>query len=264
MTGLVNQLSDIQLYLCLSVVVCLFAGTALFIIHRKKNQSEEQHNKQVKNLLGEIRILRDQLEGNTLRYNLNPHFVFNSLNNLQYFINSGEKKIALSYVSRFSKFMRQIILLAGAPKGTLQEEATILRQYLELEKLRFEDKFDFTVTVPENLSFVNISIPAMSLYHVVENIIYGRALNSTNHVHIKINFEYMQDRICFTVEDNAVIAAADNKYATQPNKLAEQLQALNETNDGKIQAQINSYDNARQLVEVKFYIENAEIEELAA
>lgn len=265
MTRLVNQLPDIYLYLCLSVVVCLLTGITVFIIRYNKNKSSKLYTRQLNNLLDEIKILRDQLEGNTLRYHLNPHFVFNSLNNLQYFINSGEKKIALSYVSRFAKFMRQVILLAGAPKGTLQEETTILRQYLDLEKLRFDDKFDFTVTVPENLSLVNIPVPAMALYHVVENIIYDRALNSMNHVHIKINFEYMQDCICFTVEDNAVFAEADNKHATRPGKLAEQLQALNETNKGKILAQISNQNNTGgQLVEVKFYIEKAEIEELAA
>src|SRR3546814_20070875 len=75
-----------------------------------------------------------------LQAQINPHFVFNSLNDLQYYINKGDTNTSLTYVSRFSRFIRELITQANEPEITLAQEEQFLKLYLDLEKMRFAGK----------------------------------------------------------------------------------------------------------------------------
>lgn len=180
---------------------------------------------------------------------LNPHFIFNSLNHIQYFINNGEKAVALSYVSRFSKFMRQLTTLSNTNYCTIQEELLLIGRYLELEKIRFENKFDYSITIPRNTGADDVQIPSLILYRLVEDIVYGRVLKSLNSVFIKINFDYRQSYIFFTLEDNIPLQGQDTT--------TQQLNMLNNIYSDSIvatQAVVLNTDNSicGSLLEVKF------------
>jgi LytS/YehU family sensor histidine kinase len=159
---------------------------------------------------------------------LDPHFIFNSLNHIQYFINNEEKAVALAYVSRFSKFMRQLIALSNTATSAIQDEVLLLGRYLELEKIRFEEKFDYSITILRHTGIETIKIPSLMLYHIASIMVYYRVLNSLNPVNIKINFEYSQQFISFTWEDNIILQESNNDTERQ-DKLTELLKDWNKT-----------------------------------
>ena len=82
-----------------------------------------------------------------LRAQMNPHFLFNSLNSIQHFIIKNKPKEAVDYLNRFSRLVRMILNNSRSKAVTLKEDLESLRLYLELENLRFKNRFDFQINV---------------------------------------------------------------------------------------------------------------------
>lgn len=115
-----------------------------------------------------------ELELKALRSQMNPHFIFNSLNSIQYFILKKEPKDAYNYLTKFSSLMRMILQNSKHKSISLQAEHDWLKTYLELENLRMENTLDFNITIDKNLHPDRIYVPTMVLQPYVENaIIHG-------------------------------------------------------------------------------------------
>ena len=82
---------------------------------------------------------------------MNQHFIYNTLNQIQYFINKGEKEASLAYISKLSRLLRQWMYDAEQPYVSIADEIALLESYLALEQMRFADRFSFEVAtgVPE-------------------------------------------------------------------------------------------------------------------
>ncbi|GGA98036.1 hypothetical protein GCM10011511_21690 [Puia dinghuensis] len=146
-----------------------------------------------------------ELEQMALRSQMNPHFIFNSLNSIQLFVMEKDVRGANEYITHFSRLIRQTLDISAKAAITLQEETDYLSTYLELEKRRFEYAFDYTLSVDAELNKRELSIPPMILQPYVENaIVHGIAhrIDKKGYITIKIesDFYYL---IC-TVEDNGV------------------------------------------------------------
>lgn len=116
----------------------------------------------------------DQMKLQALRAQMNPHFLFNSLNSIQHFINSNEKREANKYLSKFAKLMRLTLDNSKKQGVSIFDEINALELYLELEKLRFEDKFSFEINVDSNIDLETTYIPSMLIQPFIENsIIHG-------------------------------------------------------------------------------------------
>lgn len=116
------------------------------------------------------------LEQQSLNASMNRHFIFNSLNSIQYFINSSDKISANKYLSSFAKLIRKNLDSSSANNFivTLQEEMERIELYLSLEKMRFSGKFDYQIEMGAGIDVENIEIPSMILQPFVENsIIHG-------------------------------------------------------------------------------------------
>ncbi len=100
---------------------------------------------------------------------MNPHFVFNALNSIQYFITTNSKKTALSYLSNFGKLIRYNLRLLGKESVDIHEEINMLTIYLNIQKLRYNDQFNYTINV--NPSQVEAHIPTLLIHTLFENII---------------------------------------------------------------------------------------------
>lgn len=110
-----------------------------------------------------------QAELNSLRTQLNSHFVFNSLSSLQHFIMGNEKKLALTYLSKFATLMRMILANAGKALISLAEEKKFLELYLFMESVRFDNKFAFIMEIDPAIDPETVNIPPMLLQPLVEN-----------------------------------------------------------------------------------------------
>lgn len=127
---------------------------------------EKQRTKQFNRVIG--------LKIKALQYQLDPHFIFNSLNSIQSYILDDKEDKALEYLSDFSMVLRNNIDNANKDMISLTEELAYLKLYLKLEQMRFEEKFSFLINVDENINPHNIKMPPMLIQPFLEHAIkYG-------------------------------------------------------------------------------------------
>ncbi|MBO6880334.1 histidine kinase, partial [Winogradskyella sp.] len=112
-------------------------GIALFIINR--NRSLEQ-DKQILTI-----------EQDMLRSQMNPHFIFNSLNSIKLYIINNEKENAVYYLNKFSKLIRKILIASKEKETTLHDELETMKLYMNIENIRFDNEIDFNINVDESI-----------------------------------------------------------------------------------------------------------------
>ncbi len=126
-----------------------------------------------------------------LRSQMNPHFVFNSLAAIQYYINNNETETSERYLVKFSKLIRQFFELSKEKEITLADEITLPKNYLDIEKLRFKEKLNYTINVDENIITEEFKIPTMILQPIVENAVNHGIFNKEENGNIMLNFKYL-------------------------------------------------------------------------
>lgn len=158
------------------------------------------------------------LEQQSLNASMNRHFIFNSLNSIQYFINSSNKLAANKYLTSFAKLIRKNLDSSQANNFivTLREEMERIELYLSLEKMRFEGKFEYVIDLDEEIDTDSIEIPSMILQPFVENsIIHGvLPLQRPGRIDIRVYLEY--GFLVFEVVDNGV--GIDNSLQLKKNR----------------------------------------------
>jgi two-component sensor histidine kinase len=138
----------------------------------------------------------------SLRLHMNPHFIFNSLTSLQSFIVTKKNEEAEEYISSFSNMIRSVMSYSVVGEITLSEEIEFLKQYIELELIRFDDQFHYTVSVSEDIQPETIIIPSLLIQPLVENAV-KHGLTGLNHkATLKVLFTMYNGKLYCTVEDN--------------------------------------------------------------
>src|SRR5690606_878010 len=112
-----------------------------------------------------------EMEMQALRSQMNPHFIFNSLNSIRHQILTKNYENASSYLVRFARLLRKILHNSRVPVIPLSEEIDLISLYLQLEKLRFGDLFEYHITITPDLDTERILIPSMLLQPFVEYVI---------------------------------------------------------------------------------------------
>lgn len=145
-----------------------------------------------------------QLEMKALRAQMNPHFIFNSLGSIQHLIRRDQKPEALQYLSKFSQLLRQILDSSNHSTVSLKEEVELLENYIELEALRFDGRFEYRLKVDEALDVYNLEIPILLIQPHVENAILHGLLPKKGEARLDIQFIDRGAEILCTVEDNGI------------------------------------------------------------
>ncbi|OUS18097.1 histidine kinase transcriptional regulator protein [Nonlabens dokdonensis] len=159
---------------------------SLFLtFNKRKNQLLQE--KLEERLAAQKRQHKSEL--NALRSQLNPHFVHNSLNAIQYYIQRNEVEISEHYLTKFSKLMRLFFDYSRKKQITLEEEISFLNKYLEIEKMRFEEKLNYKITIDPELDTDNTVIPTMLLQPMVENSVNHGIFHKPEPGFIEISFE---------------------------------------------------------------------------
>jgi PAS domain S-box-containing protein len=147
--------------------------------------------------IGELKLM-------ALRSVMNPHFIFNALNSIQYFIAKNDRKNAINYLSTFSKLIRGILTNSVNNKIKLAEELDQLKYYVDLELVRFDNKFDFVMKVEPGLDLDNIEIPSLLIQPYVENAILHGLYSKQGRGLLTITVKEDNGNILFEIEDNGV------------------------------------------------------------
>ncbi|MES2798824.1 MAG: two-component regulator propeller domain-containing protein [Bacteroidota bacterium] len=157
------------------------------------------------------------LEQRSLNASMNRHFIFNSLNSIQYFINTQDKLSANRFLTNFAKLIRKN--LDSSEEGnqvTLAQELDRLDLYLSLESMRFKDRFSYSITCDEEVEQDEIIIPAMILQPFVENsIIHGILPNEDKVGKIEVDINMVDEYLVINLSDNGVGIEESKKNKTE-------------------------------------------------
>ncbi|PCJ87062.1 MAG: hypothetical protein COA57_05125 [Flavobacteriales bacterium] len=184
-------------FLLLEVIgMGLFMSIVIYYIIVRVNMREQRRIS--------FRMKLAEAEQQALRAQINPHFIFNSLNTIQRFIIKNEKETAYVYLEKFGSLIRKILKNSREELIPIQEELETLELYLELEKKRFEEEFDYVFTIDPQIETNNIKIPTMLLQPLVENSIKHGIMPSKTRGEIVVNITKAEEVIICSVQDNGI------------------------------------------------------------
>lgn len=139
-----------------------------------------------------------------LQSQMNPHFLFNSLNSINNFVLKSEVEKASDYITKFSRLIRVILNSSSSPTSTLAEELGILSLYVKLEQMRVNGGFDYVVNVEENLNLEPIKVPPLFLQPFIENAIWHGIMKKDGYKLIELSIKKEDDKIVCTIVDNGI------------------------------------------------------------
>lgn len=177
------------------IVLILLVSMVVWLYWRRLRKIKARHE-----LESSIDLYRQQ----SLTRQMDPHFVFNSLNSIQSYIMKSDRLAASSYLSKFSKLMRLILSNSQASNVLLKDEVQALNLYLELESLRFQHKFEYELKVAREIDANLTYIPAFLIQPFVENAIWHGIMHLKGQGRITIEFIRKGEQIICYVEDNGV------------------------------------------------------------
>lgn len=179
-TYIFNTLFDpFDIIYILNISIYLIVWQVLYILYilRERNRLEEMNNLK-------LQALNQEVELSNLRSQLNPHFMFNALNSVKALIDE-DKKAAKYSINLLSNVLRSILLSGKQQRVTLEDELQLIKDYLALEKIRFEDRLVIEYKIED--SILKELIPPLLLQTLVENSIKHGVAQRVNPTHVLIN-----------------------------------------------------------------------------
>jgi ligand-binding sensor domain-containing protein len=229
------------------VFLTLTALLVWFIIHRI--QKREQEKTTISKRIGELEQLARKAQ-------MNPHFIFNSLNSIQQYVMDADITGANKFISGFSRLIRQTLDFSSKPEISLEQELDYLSNYLELERTRLENAFSWSVTVAEDVHAADYFIPPMILQPFVENSVrHGLRFRRDRDGKVSIDIKKENDHLICILEDNGIgrkaalqfKSANAIEYQSKGMSLtAERIAMLNKDNSEKITMQIDDLEDDQQ------------------
>lgn len=139
-----------------------------------------------------------------LRQQMNPHFIFNTLNSIQYYMYRHDKLATNEYLTKFSNLMRKVLENSQHTSVPLQDELDALNLYLELEKIRFKEKFDYEISIDEEIDTIMYKVPTMLIQPYVENSICHGLIPAEEKGRIRVDLKLKKNYISCIIEDNGI------------------------------------------------------------
>ena len=202
-----NEIKQLKLdrafYIILSIIAfLLLAAIGLFAYSRYRRQKNAR--------------TRLQYELQSLRSQMNPHFIFNSLNSIHKYIWDNQAEEASEYLTKFSRLIRMILENSRVPSIYLKNEIDFLNLYVELELLRFHEKFVYNIEAPPQVDANEILIPSMIIQPFVENAIWhGLAPKESGKGKLSIRFSIENTVMVCEIEDNGIGREKANKLKAE-------------------------------------------------
>ena len=145
---------------------------------------------------------KNQIKQKLLITQMNPHFIFNSVQNIESLIDNKQNDEAVVYLGKFSKLTRQILENSNENYISLEEELEMIENYLSIQQLLYENKFKFTILVEKEIDTESIFLPPMLAQPFIENAIKHGLSNTLENGKIAIHFYLKENKLFFEVTDN--------------------------------------------------------------
>lgn len=235
-----------QWWFYLILLVLLFTYYKVTLTKIEKKQLIKLENERVSK-----QLVLSQLEN--LRSQMNPHFIFNVLNSIQEYIISNDKYAASLYLSEFSKLIRMYLEHSRKEEISLDEEVKALKIYLELEKNRFEEDFEYIISLNENIDKELVSVPSLFIQPYVENSIKHGLLHKAKEKKLSVNFVYdkTNNTLVCEITDNGIGRKESEKINQKKRKnhisfatkaIDNRVDLLNKNRERKIRVEIIDLD----------------------
>ncbi|MGN6638013.1 MAG: tetratricopeptide repeat-containing sensor histidine kinase, partial [Mucilaginibacter sp.] len=218
----------------IGLAVLIFGGITLVFYERRKHAKE-----QLKEVAMKARMVETELKA--LRSQLNPHFIFNSLNSIGDYIGRHDKLTADLYLVKFAKLMRKILENSEHQMISLANDLETLELYMQLEALRLDNKFRYRIEVEEGLDSENTLVPPMLLQPFVENSIWHGISPKNGSGNITVKAMKHDDMIEYTVEDDGIGRERSSRLKLELKRPARRSFSI-----GAIQSRINMINESRQ------------------
>jgi sensor histidine kinase YesM len=164
-------------------------------MHQIRRREKEKMNVQMQIAELELQVLRAQM---------NPHFMFNSLNSIKNYILKHETAKAAEYLSSFAHLIRLILQHSRERTISLQDELEMLLLYIDLEKLRFREGFEFIYEVNEEINTSHVQIPPMIIQPYIENAIWHGLLHKDQDRRLALRVSIDEKQVTCEIEDNGI------------------------------------------------------------
>ena len=257
----------------IAIASIALVSTLFFLQNRRERilQQKDEEKLQKQKLLAEnleykleanqaqLAVLENERKAATaklqsMRLQMNPHFLFNALNSIQQMIMTGNEEKATLYLSKFSKLLRMVLTHSDREVVTLKEEIEMLKLYIELEALRFEDTFIYSIDIENGIDRDDNKVPTLLIQPFVENAIWHGLLHKEGMRSLNIRFfDNEVDSLQCVVEDNGIgreaartfaKKSAQNNHTSKGVSVAEErLKIFNEHNNDSSKLEIVDLKN---------------------
>lgn len=203
--------------------------------HRARNEQEQ-------------RVMTSELK--SLKAQINPHFIFNALNSIQGELLKKQPETALSYMGKLGRLMREVLDQSDQLYVDVSQEVSIITNYLEMEKFKTGNKFDYSIDVASNVDLYKTKLPSMIIQPFVENSIWHGFSEPDTSYHLSISFDLLQmSKLVIKINDNGIGLKRAKEKTKKSHRskglgmVEERLEALNYRKEQKMSFKVEESKN---------------------
>ncbi len=233
------------------IVISVISLTVYFIFKTRLRAIRTKHKQEF-----DRKVEMSKIELKALRSQMNPHFIFNSLNSIQHYIFNSKSDEAIKYLNKFARLVRIILNNSDKPTVTLEDDLEALKLYLELEQMRFEGKFDYEIIVDDNVDIDYDIMPPLLMQPYVENAILHGLNPKPDKGTLKIHLSFKNNFLICTITDSGIgrkkaslikRTMPGQKHKSLGMKITEdRLRILNEINNSELSVTITDLVDEQQ------------------
>lgn len=193
----------------------LLSGSAGFLLFKRRREANQKRQE------AELRAEIADTEMKALRAQMNPHFIFNSLNSISDYVNKHDTESADYYLTKFARLMRLILENSEQEEVTLAEDLQALELYMQLEAMRLTNRFTYAIQIDTDIDPEETLVPPLILQPFVENSIWHGLAHKQGGGHVSVRIQKDGKMLNCTVEDNGVgrqVAATQDKTGLSEKK----------------------------------------------
>ncbi len=182
------------------IFIVIAVSGFIFLLIKKRLDKIEKREEEKTELQNKIA----STELKALRAQMNPHFIFNAINSVQYFMTSNDPESSQKYLSKFAKLIRYVMDNSKPASIPLEMELEALKLYIDLEALRFENRFEYRINVDKDIDINYVQIPSMLIQPYVENAIWHGLMHKKGDGKLDITIKMQDTILTCIIEDNGI------------------------------------------------------------
>ncbi|HEY2727014.1 MAG TPA: tetratricopeptide repeat protein, partial [Parafilimonas sp.] len=238
----IKQQQTIRNAVIAGAVMILLSAALVFIFYKRKHDAVEKAKE------AELKAEVTDTEMKALRAQMNPHFIFNSLNSISDYILRNDVKSANNYLTKFAGVIRLILENSEHKMVVLEKDLKALELYMDIERLRLNNKFSYEIKVDDSIDKSNVLIPPLILQPFVENSIWHGLTKKDGEGKIKISISQNKEMLICIIEDNGIGTERSEIFKQEVKELGKKSLGMKITN-ARV-AVINKIKNTNAFVEI--------------